>query len=487
MKFSQVLLLAFALAVVFGEARNVCRDCLTKGYQCADTYDQCYVKTRNQCPAATIDCTETPTTSPAPSTPVPSHTPTTAPPSPVPTSPAPPTSDFKYAVYTTEWAQYYKTRPTQWCVPYGNTPAHLTASLYTHVLYAFARIDRDTSTVMTVEYNAESVLIPQAVGLKKENPNLKVIVSIGGWSFSTSTGAFAPGSTYGDQDAKYIFPNVTLDATKRATFIASAVQFCEKWGFDGIDIDWEWPSNEQERTGFTTLLMDLRAATSAKGLLLTTALRGSPTAGFDNYELTKIHPYVDFINLMTYDYHGGAWETNVPVQVHTPILDCKNNTNFDITGAVNHYLSQGVPASKINMGLATYGRTFKVGSATDSLGADSLGAGVIGACTLEVGLLAYFEIERALNNVFHEEDKQLMAAYGTFKSTSTGPQYNVVTFDTANTHRLKMCWLRARGLGGVMIWDGESDDNQMLLSKIRSQIDDPQCSDFKMPSCTAKE
>jgi len=274
---------------------------------------------------------------------------------------------------------------------------------------------------------------------------------------------------------------ISADADKRSTFIDSAIEFCDTWGFDGIDIDWEWPNNTEQKTGFTTLLKELRNATSEKGYLLTTALRGSPTAGFDNYELNKIHNYVDFINLMTYDYHGGAWETNMPVQVHTPVLDCSNKTHFDMTGAVDHYLSQGVPAKKLMIGLATYGRTFKVGSSSDGLGSPSMGPGTIGDCSQNSGVLTYFEIERALKSAIVEETSQLMAAYGTFDVKGV---HNLVTFDTANTHRLKLCWIRARGLGGVMTWDGESDDQQMLLKKIRGHIDTPDCSDFIMPQCS---
>jgi len=464
---SVVLSLLFAGAV-YAVGSN-CTNCWPRsGGPCHNPSNNvCYdTNMDGSCPTGTVACDQKPTTSP-------------------PTVP-PPSEEFPFVVYTTEWAQYYRDRSATWCIPFGNTPDHLTASRYTHVNYAFARIDKETSTVMTVEWNAESVLIPQAVALKKTNPMLKVLVSIGGWSFSTSTGAFAPGSTFGKQNSKQIFPDVCADPAKRSTFVNSAIDFCQKWGFDGIDIDWEWPNNTQQKTDFTSLMQELRTAVNANGYLLTTALRGSPTAGFDNYQLDKIHPLVDHINLMTYDYHGGAWENNVPTQVHTPVLDCSSPTHFDMSGAVDHYLSQGVPAKKIMIGLATYGRTFQVASASSSLGAQSMGPGIIGDCSQNTGILTYFEIERALTgHTMVEDTKELIAAYGTFTSTSTGVMHNLVTFDTALTHRLKMCWIRAKGLGGVMTWDGESDDNQYLLTKIRSQIDSPQCSDFVMPQCNS--
>eukprot|EP00475_Leptophrys_vorax_P026041 TRINITY_DN36495_c0_g1_i2.p1 TRINITY_DN36495_c0_g1~~TRINITY_DN36495_c0_g1_i2.p1 ORF type:complete len:469 (+),score=116.08 TRINITY_DN36495_c0_g1_i2:2-1408(+) len=459
-----VVLALFALSV----RADSCSGCYpgTSG-PCISAVKVCYASFADgTCPPGTSSCGSSPTTTPPPVGP----------------TVAPPSGDFPFMVYTNEWAQYRKSH-APWCAPYGYTPSHLTANLYTHVMYAFVRIDRATSTIKPVEYNAETLLIPQVIALKKTNPKLKVLVSVGGWGFSQSDGAFAPGSTFGDQDSKWIFPNVSSDASKRSTFVSSAIQFCQKWGFDGVDIDWEWPQNSKQKSDFTSLLRDLRAATSQHGLLLTTALRASPTAGFDNYELGKIHQYVDYVNLMTYDYHGGSFEKGIPTQVHTPVLDCANQTaHFDITGAVEHYLSQGVPAKKIVMGLATYGRTFRVADAHARVGATSLGAGVGGDCTMAPGTLAYYEIERALQNSAGSiiEDKTLIAAYATYNS---GGQNNLVTFDTSNTHRLKMCWLRARGLGGVMAWDGESDDNQVLLRTIRSHIDSPQCQDFVMPSC----
>ena len=101
-------------------------------------------------------------------------------------------------------------------------------------------------------------------GLKTQNPALKTLIAIGGWTFSTSS------ATSG------IFPAVASQAGPRATFAASAVAFARKYGFDGIDIDWEYPADSSEKAGFTALMQALRGAIQAEAVPAVS--RGWPVA-----------------------------------------------------------------------------------------------------------------------------------------------------------------------------------------------------------------
>ncbi|KAL4423689.1 hypothetical protein ABPG75_000990 [Micractinium tetrahymenae] len=207
--------------------------------------------------------------------------------------------------------------------------------------------------VVHVEQN-EPQLIAQLQALKSRNPALKTLISIGGWSFSRGDQVFT------GTGSEKILPAVVGDAGRRGTFVRSAIQYAKQYGFDGIDIDWEFPNWEDSAPGevadFTVLMRELRAAASAEGLLLTAALRASPTPG-KHADVKAIADLVDWINLMTYDYHGNFDVPRIKkVNSNAPIKDCHAvDANWDIEGALDAYEKAGVPMFKIVMGLATYG------------------------------------------------------------------------------------------------------------------------------------
>jgi chitinase len=119
-------------------------------------------------------------------------------------------------------------------------------------------------------------------------------------------------------------------------------------------------ADPKQRTDFTLLMKELYAQAKPAGLEVSAAVRAAANAG-ENFELGEIHKYVDFLNLMSYDYNGGAWS---PVISHNaPLLDCGSRwcgKEWDIDSAVSTYLKAGVPPSKIILGLATYGRSFQL-------------------------------------------------------------------------------------------------------------------------------
>jgi hypothetical protein len=118
-----------------------------------------------------------------------------------------------------------------------------------------------SSQVVTFDWTDEA-LMAQLNGLKAQNPELKTLIAIGGWTFSTN------GATSG------IFPAVASQAAPRATFVASAVAFARKYGFDGIDIDWEYPADSGQRAAFTMLMQALRDAIRAEAVPAVSCGRG---------------------------------------------------------------------------------------------------------------------------------------------------------------------------------------------------------------------
>lgn len=389
----------------------------------------------------------------------------------------------KLVVYTTDWSQWRRSnngRPG-WCDAYAYTPGNIDPSVPTHVNYAFAKIQPD-GQVVHVEQN-EPQLIAQLQALKGRNPALKTLISIGGWSFSRGEEVFT------GTGSEKIFPAVAGDAAKRGTFVRSAIQYAQQYGFDGIDIDWEFPNWEGRAPGevgdFTALMRELRVAAAAQGLLLTAALRASPTPG-THADVKAVADLVDWINLMTYDYHGNFDYPRIKkVNSNAPIKDCHAvDANWDIEGALDAYEKAGVPMSKIVMGLATYGRgfVFAGGEAAPGLGGaldSSQAPPLLGDCTNTSYTMSWYEIKRQLNaeQLTPRVDPNHMAAY----SPIQGGKY-WIGFDTPTTHAKKMCYARGRGIGGIMVWDSDTDDQLELLKNIKAKATDA-CADYQQPRC----
>ncbi len=198
----------------------------------------------------------------------------------------------------------------------------------------------------------------QFLKLKVQYPHLKVLISIGGWNGSAR------------------FSDVALTAETRAKFVDSCISlYFRKYPgvFDGMDIDWEYPvsgglqvGRPEDKRNFTLLLqefrrqLDLQGLADGKNYLLTIAAPAGP-ANYANLELEQIHKYLNWINLMTYDFHG-AWDSttnfNSPLYKSSsdPSPDPVVREQFNVDAAVQAYLAAGVPPKKLTVGVPFYGR-----------------------------------------------------------------------------------------------------------------------------------
>ena len=202
----------------------------------------------------------------------------------------------------------------------------------THINYAFGGVGSDGVSV----YADGTSRMQQLVRLKNRNPNLKVLLSIGGWG----RGNFSP---------------MAGNETKRKTFAQACRAFCDRYNLDGIDIDWEFPGNNSsgetspsnEKQNYTLLMRDLREALGSD-LLLTMASSADP--GY--YDFKQCIQYLDFVNVMTYDMSG-------PPNHHSALYRGGKVGNGWLvqSESIQSHLKAGIPASKLVMGLAFYGNS----------------------------------------------------------------------------------------------------------------------------------
>ncbi|PLL44734.1 chitinase, partial [Klebsiella pneumoniae] len=184
--------------------------------------------------------------------------------------------------------------------------------------------------------------------LRKQNPDLKVLLSVGGWGARGFSGAAAT-------------------AGSRAVFIRSAQKIIQQYGLDGIDLDWEFPVNgawglvasqPADRDNFTALLKSLREAVGEQKLV-TIAVGANAESPKSWVDVKAVAPVLNYINLMTYDMAYGTqyFNSNLYDSSHWPTVAAADKYSADFV--VNNYLAAGLKPSQMNLGIGFYGRVPK--------------------------------------------------------------------------------------------------------------------------------
>ncbi|MEO3975970.1 glycoside hydrolase family 18 protein [Streptomyces sp. CAU 1734] len=306
--------------------------------------------------------------------------------------------------------------------------------------------------------------------LKAKHPGLKVMISLGGWSWSTH------------------FSDAVLTAEKRKAFVSSCIDLYIKGNlpvegsrggdgsaagvFDGVDLDWEWPGSAgeadtpyrpEDKKNFTALVREFRTQLDAyaksqekdkakrKHYDLSAFVATDPKKIDAGFEVRKIMRDFDFVNLQGYDFHvSGEKTTN-----QQSALYAKNDYSVDQT--VNDWLKRGAPAHKLVMGLPFYGQ----GWTGVTGGGDGLNqpAARPAPATHQAGYEDYKAIKKLVESGTYKVHRDRKNGHAWVFDGNT-----LWTYDDPTVLRAKTEYIREEGLGGAMIWslDGDTADGELM-------------------------
>jgi chitinase len=397
-------------------------------------------------------------------TPAPTATPTTSPTATSATPYVPKAGayqgDKKLIAYYPAWATYAR----------GFQVSDIPGQKLTHINYAFANIQNGRCVLGdsyadidkafagdTWDQGALRGNFGQLRNLKAANPGLRTMISIGGWTWSENFAAAA-----------------ASDASRK-DFASSCVTFMKQYGFDGIDVDWEYPvsgglnaGSAADKQNYTALLKEFRTQLSAeeakdgRSYSLSIAAPAGPSI-IPNLESAKIGSILDWMNLMSYDFHG-SWD---PITGHNaPMTVGPKDTaaGFSITDAVDSYLKAGFPATKLVLGVPFYGRGWEnVGPSNTGLYQSGTAASV---GTWEKGVFDYSDIKaNYLPTMTRSWDASAQVPY------LYDPARRLwISYDDAQSMKIKADYIKATGLGGAMIWEITGDRSQELLDTLVSNL-----------------
>src|SRR5258706_12732851 len=285
--------------------------------------------------------------------------------------------------------------------------------------------------------------------MKREHPQMKMMASVGGW---TGSGPFS---------------NMASTPASRAAFIDASLAFLRRTGFDGIDLDWEYPTEigvscdpgvtcerPEDKRNLVALVREMRAALGNRYLL--TIAAGADEKFVSGQWIAELSQSLDWINLMTYDYHGSLGRTsglNAPVD-----RDPRDATGASARESVERLIASGVPRDKITLGMPFYGKEWagcEPGPAGD---------GLYQRCERYVAEFDFTALgsKHGFMQRWNEPGRVPYLA-----KPATG---GFITYDDVSSIRDKGRLVKELGLRGAMFWELGADRNGVLRRALAAEL-----------------
>ncbi|OUM62747.1 glycoside hydrolase family 18 protein, partial [Piromyces sp. E2] len=284
--------------------------------------------------------------------------------------------------------------------------------------------------------------------------HLRTVISVGGASGSKNWGKILASSRL----------------TKNA--VDSIISFCTKNNFDGVDLDWEFPADSNESSYYLNFMKLLREELG-DDRILTIASAGKPKK-YHGY-VSKFIQYLDWINVMTYDY-AGSW--NSYAGLNSPLYETPNDKNgqYDADQSIRAYMNQGVPASKLVIGAAFYGRAWEVESTTND-GFQQRGNGKVkGQASDKSNDATWSYYALRTEGVLSGKTSAKSPWRRTWRDPAMSPtifntsdKKRYISYDDVESMRERAKYAKEMGLAGVMVWELSQDYQRELITELIEQ------------------
>ncbi|KAL8716704.1 MAG: hypothetical protein Q9225_005988 [Loekoesia sp. 1 TL-2023] len=313
------------------------------------------------------------------------------------------------------------------------TPTQIDTNGLTHLFFAYASVDPGNFSILAS--HSEDVDLYKEFTARK-TPTMQTWIAVGGFDFSN------PGPT------QQIWKLMTAKSDWRAQFITSLAKFMAHYGFQGVDLDWQYPSagnrggSINDAVNFVALVRDMRQAWGNKYGI--SATLPAEYWYLRDYDPKGMEPYLDFFGFMTYDIHG-SWGSDANalgsiVRSHTDIREIQNDT---VPLWFDH-----LDAKKINLGLSSYGRGYTLAdSKCAHPGCKVVGPSKPGLCTNSAGLMSYVEIS---DLVKQKKLKPQIVPDTMSKQITWDDQW--IGYDDDETMAMKISWASQNCFRGTMVW-----------------------------------
>lgn len=289
--------------------------------------------------------------------------------------------------------------------------------------------------------------------LKNKKPDLKILISLGGWSWSKN------------------FSDAVLTDSSTRNFANSCIDIMAKYKLDGVDIDWEYPGmrgdnnkfRPEDKEHYTLLFKYLRegldslSKLTGNRYLVTTAV-GASQSYIDHTEMDKVQQYADYINIMSYDYKGG---NDTVSGHHTNLYSSPDDITDESTDkSVKAFMAAGVPAEKIVVGIGFYGKGWEMQSNDNN--------GLYRKTSKYVRGGGYTYLKDSLinkNGFVRYWDKKASAPY-----IFNQDKKIFISYDDEESVKKKCKYVKKHDLAGVMFWEYNSDKKEYLLKTIADEF-----------------